>query len=265
MTFEKGNIVVRKSDTRVDPLWGIEPGDIFEVLETRDPTFKVYNLTQEQWYHNVDFAMASFKLYHDDDPPLDMKMWKEMAPEEEEEEPAMLPCPACEYRPDESCSYCDGTGEVEDKFPDIDIKEKPFGKELIEAMGQAVKYSIRDTRECTSSEVDWDEIRKASRTTKIPLSGYTDDELEEFEDNFFEKYGSDGYKETVNSPLHYHPGPHEMVKVAEAWGLDRDAYLWNVLKYISRCNIKHDNPLEDLKKARSYLDRRIAQLKRDGG
>lgn len=62
--------------------------------------------------------------------------------------------------------------------------------------------------------------------------------------------------EAVDHPAHYGgvDNPYEVVKVAEAWGFDEDAYLFNVLKYIRR---DKGDFLEDLKKARWYLDRRI--------
>lgn len=65
--------------------------------------------------------------------------------------------------------------------------------------------------------------------------------------------------ETVNHPAHYGGDTvYEVIKVAEAWGLDKDAYLFNVLKYIGRPG-KGDY-LEDLKKAQFYLARKIARL-----
>ena len=66
--------------------------------------------------------------------------------------------------------------------------------------------------------------------------------------------------ERVNHPAHYGGDvPHETVKCLEAWGLESDALLWNAVKYISRAG-KKGSVLEDLKKARWYLDRRIAAL-----
>lgn len=51
-------------------------------------------------------------------------------------------------------------------------------------------------------------------------------------------------------------GEYEVFKVLDAWGLWDDAALFNVIKYIARA--KHKGRfLEDLKKARVYLDRRI--------
>ena len=67
--------------------------------------------------------------------------------------------------------------------------------------------------------------------------------------------------DAVNHPPHYggEDDPYEVIKVAEAWGFDKDAYLFNVLKYIGRSD-KKGKTLEDHKKARFYLDRKIKQL-----
>jgi Protein of unknwon function (DUF3310) len=63
----------------------------------------------------------------------------------------------------------------------------------------------------------------------------------------------------VNHPEHYGDKAdlYEAIKVVEAWALD--FHLGNVVKYISRAGKKGD-ALEDLKKARWYLDRKIANL-----
>lgn len=66
--------------------------------------------------------------------------------------------------------------------------------------------------------------------------------------------------EAVHHPNHYGGDvAHETVKCLEAWGLESDALLWNAVKYISRAG-KKGASLEDLKKARWYLDRRISKL-----
>jgi hypothetical protein len=70
-------------------------------------------------------------------------------------------------------------------------------------------------------------------------------------------------KEMVYHPEHYggEDNPYEVFKVAEAWGLDKDAYLFNVLKYIGRNGKKEGNSsLQDLKKALVYLSRKIHNL-----
>lgn len=64
----------------------------------------------------------------------------------------------------------------------------------------------------------------------------------------------------VNRPQHYVDGvdpAYEPIKVIEAWGLG--FHLGNTVKYIRRAGKKGDR-LEDLKKARWYLDREIANL-----
>lgn len=63
-------------------------------------------------------------------------------------------------------------------------------------------------------------------------------------------------KEAVNHPAHYGgaDNPYEAIKVIEAWGLG--FCLGNTVKYINRSG-KKGSQLEDLKKARWYLDREI--------
>lgn len=67
--------------------------------------------------------------------------------------------------------------------------------------------------------------------------------------------------ESVNHPSHYGgaDNPYEAIKVVEAW--DLNFCLGNVVKYISRAGKKGD-ALEDLKKARWYLDREITNLEK---
>lgn len=64
----------------------------------------------------------------------------------------------------------------------------------------------------------------------------------------------------VDHPDHYggKENLYEAIKVIEAWNLG--FHLGNVVKYISRAGKKHDRVLEDLKKARWYLDRQIEQM-----
>jgi hypothetical protein len=72
---------------------------------------------------------------------------------------------------------------------------------------------------------------------------------------------ADQPKEAVNHPLHYggKDNPYETIKVIEAWGLD--FHLGNAVKYISRAGKKDAaKQLEDLKKARWYIDREIHLL-----
>lgn len=72
-------------------------------------------------------------------------------------------------------------------------------------------------------------------------------------------------KEMVNGPAHYGgvDNPYEVIKVCEAWELDKDAYLFNVVKYVARAGKKDPKKeLEDLKKAVFYLERKIKNLEK---
>jgi hypothetical protein len=67
-------------------------------------------------------------------------------------------------------------------------------------------------------------------------------------------------KEAVDHPPHYGGADnvYEHIKVCDAWGLNYR--LGNATKYIARAGKKTDNPLEDLKKARWYIDSEIKRL-----
>lgn len=60
--------------------------------------------------------------------------------------------------------------------------------------------------------------------------------------------------DNVNHPKHYtdHPSGIECIQVTEHMGFN----LGNCIKYVWRADLKH-NAIEDLKKARWYLDREI--------
>ena len=61
----------------------------------------------------------------------------------------------------------------------------------------------------------------------------------------------------INQPPHYTSGTIEPISVIEDWSLG--FCLGNVVKYVRRAGLKGDR-LEDLKKARWYLDREIKKL-----
>lgn len=70
-------------------------------------------------------------------------------------------------------------------------------------------------------------------------------------------------EDSVDHPAYYggEGNPYECVKVIEAWGLG--FRLGNAVKYIGRPG--KGNYLQDLKKARWYLDREIAALEKEAG
>lgn len=69
--------------------------------------------------------------------------------------------------------------------------------------------------------------------------------------------------EAVHHPEHYggEDNPYEAIKVIEAWKLPFNT--GNTVKYISRAGKKggRHKAIEDLEKARWYLDREISNLK----
>ena len=62
----------------------------------------------------------------------------------------------------------------------------------------------------------------------------------------------------VNHPSHYNQGI-EVIDIIETWGLNFP--LGNAIKYILRAPYK-SNQLEDLKKARWYVNREIERLEK---
>ena len=64
-------------------------------------------------------------------------------------------------------------------------------------------------------------------------------------------------KEMVNHPSHYNRGKYEAIDVIEHWQMNFN--LGNALKYLSRAGHK-DDIIQDLKKARWYIDREIQRL-----
>ncbi len=71
-------------------------------------------------------------------------------------------------------------------------------------------------------------------------------------------------EDLVNNPSHYISNNFEVIDIIESFGLGFK--LGNCLKYIARAGKKDiDKKLEDLKKARWYLDRTIKQEEESQG
>lgn len=70
--------------------------------------------------------------------------------------------------------------------------------------------------------------------------------------------------ETVNHPQHYGGDTtYEVIKVLEAWDV-MGFCLGNCIKYIARAGKKSaDSTLDDLRKARWYLDREITNREKE--
>lgn len=63
----------------------------------------------------------------------------------------------------------------------------------------------------------------------------------------------------VNHPSHYTKGKYEVYDVLVDW-FPKDPVLWQVVKYLARCNHK-GNKLQDLQKAQWYLNKAIEKEK----
>ncbi len=69
--------------------------------------------------------------------------------------------------------------------------------------------------------------------------------------------------DAVHHPSHYTFGGIEVIDAIEAWELG--FHLANVVKYVARAGRKDETKaVEDLKKAKWYLERRIAHLEGGG-
>lgn len=64
----------------------------------------------------------------------------------------------------------------------------------------------------------------------------------------------------VNHPSHYTQGKYEVIEVIEDWNLGFN--LGNAIKYIGRAGHK-DNIIQDLEKAKWYIEREIKRLKQN--
>ena len=83
------------------------------------------------------------------------------------------------------------------------------------------------------------------------------------------EYYTNKNKEMVNHPSHYGGGdnPYEAIKVIEAW--EANFNIGTVLRYLCRCGKKtiggsaEEMRLEDLKKAKWYLEREINNIEKN--
>lgn len=67
--------------------------------------------------------------------------------------------------------------------------------------------------------------------------------------------------EQVNHPKHYNQGQIEVIDYIEDLGMGDDFCAGNAIKYISRYKYK-GKPLEDLKKAKWYIERLITNYEK---
>lgn len=67
---------------------------------------------------------------------------------------------------------------------------------------------------------------------------------------------------SVNHPSHYNMGRIEVIDAIEAWGFGEGFNRGNAIKYIARAGRKDPSKeIEDLEKAKFYIDAEINRLK----
>lgn len=72
--------------------------------------------------------------------------------------------------------------------------------------------------------------------------------------------------EAVNHPAHYSIGGIEVIDAITAWGFGEGFNRGNAIKYIARAGRKNpETELEDLRKARWYIDAEIKRIEREDG
>ncbi len=107
-------------------------------------------------------------------------------------------------------------------------------------------------------QVKWQSKKQVKRPSKIVEAVQemktTLDALDKIKDRPKYRLAS-AFDDLVNHPPHYKAGGVETIDFIEA--KDLNYRLGNVVKYITRAE-KKGNPIEDLKKARWYLDREIS-------
>ena len=112
------------------------------------------------------------------------------------------------------------------------------------------KETVDRQKEDSSKEtVDRQKEDSSKETVQVPTDGHMD-----------KMYGNIKH-DAVNHPSHYTRGKIEVIDFIEDQQLPY--HLGNVIKYIARAGYKGDK-LEDLKKARWYLDRYINEVMGNG-
>lgn len=130
------------------------------------------------------------------------------------------------------------------------VRNSESRKAVLKRTMPKIEAEVRDVK-AAMDILDADSIT-TRKFTKAEMSAL-DKNWVEFPSDYV--VGSD----RVNSPPHYTAGGIETIDFIEA--KDLNYRLGNVIKYVSRAE-KKDNPLEDLKKAKWYLEREIATRER---
>lgn len=136
-----------------------------------------------------------------------------------------------------------------------------YDEEVVPAHERSrVKYLLWDIEQTTLTEMSECEVDKflehPSATIKKNVANTLNVTIKKNDANVPKQ--TNEKSDAVNHPSYYQ-GKIEVIDFIEDKRLGFN--LGNCVKYISRCHLKHkDNPVEDLKKARWYLDREIRNM-----
>jgi len=120
-------------------------------------------------------------------------------------------------------------------------------------ISQSYVYTIKKQMQ---NEVTADEVDEVVEESKSELAKL----IEAWDEVDISAISDPQGDDMVNSPHHYTVGGIETIDFIEAKGLGY--HLGNVVKYISRSTYKN-NRIQDLEKAKWYLNRAIEQIEKD--
>lgn len=136
--------------------------------------------------------------------------------------------------------------------------DSPFGG----AYEPTVEFDDKGYRDVCDQTIEY--IRNCTREGYVYMNGQIlDGEMEgrNLIDFIDIRPALENESDNVNHPSHYNSGKFEVIDIIDEFGKEyegADGFCFgNVVKYVLRA--KHKNGVEDLKKARWYLDRLIAK------
>jgi hypothetical protein len=137
-------------------------------------------------------------------------------------------------------------------YPDKEKIQEYLTKKVKDISADLVEESSHYTKEEKEKYRDYQEF--IEKKNKV---------IDDVTEKFSKTFKSIVEKDNVDHPRHYGGDTtYEVIKVLESW--DLDFHLGNVVKYVARAGKKNKaTELEDLKKARWYLERKIAKLQKD--
>lgn len=140
-----------------------------------------------------------------------------------------------------------------------DVTERKFAteREVFEAVRKRWPESV-GTLDVAEDDhklwvIVWGSRSAVHRDNPVAIVG-KDDADPIFDSELWRAMSSCLHKERIDHPPHYNHGGVEVIDAIEAWKLN--FHCGNVVKYVARADYK-GTPIEDLKKARWYLDREI--------